>query len=245
VLIRKVSVFFTLHFIHKTVVHKLNMTETSNYKKILDEIQKIIHADLKRKGFKKRGRTHNREVENGIIQVINFQMDKYPIGPNYEIPRLRESFWGKFTVNLGVYVEELFTAFHNEEKKSFVQDYDCEIRTRLSHLTTQRDKWYLLDKAFPKIAEKILNGLFQEGQIWFDRFDKRDKIVSEFKNKKQVEFSPREKLNGAIIQLQIDRTDGEQIFRDYYNSLDYSIPRIKGHKEYISELGKKLKIDLK
>ena len=32
------------------------MAETKDYKKIQDEIQKIVHADLKRKGFKKKGR---------------------------------------------------------------------------------------------------------------------------------------------------------------------------------------------
>lgn len=217
------------------------MTNTNDYKKILDEIQKIVYADIKPKGFLKKGRTHNRKIDDGIIQVVNFQMDKYPIGLNYIIPGLRKSFWGKFTVNLGVYVDELFSVFHNQDKKAFAQEYDCEIRTRLSHLTICKDEWYPLDKNYLDIAEKIIDGLSGEAQSWFERFSTREKIVSDLRNKKQIEFSPREKLSAAVIQLGIDRQDGEKIFNEYLFSIDEKKP----HKKWVTDIAEKLKIDIK
>ena len=212
----------------------------------MNDLQKIVHADLKSKGFKKKGRTHNRQVCEGMVEVINFQMDQYPIGENYEIPGIRKSYWGKFVVNLGVYVEELYTAFYNEGGKPFVQDYHCEIRTRLAYRTTspELEQWYPLDSNYSEVAEEIILGLSRAGQSWFDRFNDREKIISEFRDNKEIQFSPREKLNAAILLLNNDRQAGERIFNDYLNALDDSIPRIKGHKDFILKVAKRLNITL-
>ena len=74
---------------------------------LLNAIEKPIAIFLKEQGFRKKGRTFNRETKKGIIQVINFQSGTFPIG-NYEIPGFRESLYGKFTVNLGVAIVEIW-----------------------------------------------------------------------------------------------------------------------------------------
>ena len=56
----------------------------------------------------------------------------------------------------------------------------------------------------------------------------------------EIMFSPREKLCGAIIELKIDRKNGERIFNEYYNLVEDGKP----HKNYVSELAKKLNIKL-
>ncbi len=82
------------------------MAESSEYKKQLDIVQKEVVRFLKPLGFKNKGRTFNRETEQGVWQVINFQSGQFPLGDKYVVPGLREDMYGKFTVNLGVFVQE-------------------------------------------------------------------------------------------------------------------------------------------
>ena len=62
------------------------------YKEKLDEIQRLIFLDFKPLEFKKRGRTFNRETENGIFQVINFQSGQFPVGKQHKIPNLKNDY---------------------------------------------------------------------------------------------------------------------------------------------------------
>jgi hypothetical protein len=82
----------------------MNGMAATPYVKALDDIQKALTAFLKPLGFKKKGRSYNRHVSDGLVQVVNLQMGQFPIG-DYVIPGLRESHYGRFTVNLGVALE--------------------------------------------------------------------------------------------------------------------------------------------
>ena len=83
----------------------------------MDAIQEQIHQEcLKPAGFRKRGRTHNRSVEDGIIQVVNFQLGTKPNREDYDF------LW----VNLGVRRPD-----DEPEVGSVVQDYHCGIRFNL------------------------------------------------------------------------------------------------------------------
>jgi hypothetical protein len=64
-------------------------------------------------------------------QIVGIQMR--PSGPpgTVELPGLRESLHGWFTVNLGVYIPEVALYHGGGEAKSWIQDYHCAIRTRL------------------------------------------------------------------------------------------------------------------
>ncbi|WP_373400035.1 DUF4304 domain-containing protein [Algoriphagus halophilus] len=211
------------------------------YKATLDEIQKLVHQDLKPNGFKKKGRTHNKTVDTGLIQAVNFQMGQFPIGDNYVVPGIRESYYGKFTVNLGVYVDEL-DELKGNKTRTFVQEYDCAIRKRLEHLTKGQDKWWTLDDNYEQTAQEIIDGLNSQGQTWFDLFDTRDKIVKNLQDKSYEFFlTPRAKLDAAIVQLNIDRQDGERLFQEYYDSVDDKKP----HKKYVADLMYRLKIKIK
>lgn len=158
--------------------HNLKMTKNTTYKDTLDEIQKLVHQDLKRKGFKKKGRTHNKTVDAGIIQTVNFQMGEYPLGKNFSALGIRKRLYGKFAVNLGVYVDELDRLKENKTK-AFVQEHECAIRTRLGHLTEGQDKWWPLDTNYKQTAQEIIEELKEQGQTWFNLFDTSQKNVSE------------------------------------------------------------------
>lgn len=79
----------------------------------VDFVQSSVSPLLKAAGFRKRGRSYNRGVGDGMVHVINFQTGQYPIGEGYEIPGLRESLYGYFTVNLGVHLPQVWNAGSN------------------------------------------------------------------------------------------------------------------------------------
>ena len=119
----------------------------SSIKPLFDKIEKPIAIYLKGQGFVKKGRTFNRETEKGIIQVVNLQSGSYPIG-DYVIPGIRESYYGKFTVNLGIGIDEVWRAGYPKNPIGPVwHEYHCTIRTRLGILLYSNDHWWNLDKA--------------------------------------------------------------------------------------------------
>src|SRR5882762_9371836 len=91
----------------------------------MDEIQAKLRPLLKDEGYRVRGRTFNRTTHDGLTQVLNFQMGSFdPPGTTY-IPGLRENLYGKFTVNLGVYVPEVALYHGGSEARSFVREHNC------------------------------------------------------------------------------------------------------------------------
>ena len=213
-----------------------------NYKENLDYIQREIHKLLKEYKFKKRGRTHNRESEKGIIQVINFQMGQYPIGENYVIPGYRENHYGKFTINLGVYVDELYKISFPKNEKKFIQEYDCNIRYNLSRLINEEHFWWDLSQNKNEIIENIKENLLNKGFEWFEQFENREKICENLNENSKTISPDRAKLDKALIFFYRDKVKGTKLFNEYYDNLK---EKPNGHKKYVRELSEKLKIKLK
>lgn len=204
----------------------------------LNQIQKEVHQYLKPLGFKKRGRTFNRQTENGIWQVINFQSGQFPVGENYEIPGIRESFYGKFTVNMGVIVKELYEIRIKGKEKNFYQEYDCQIRTRLPQLILENDYWWNITDKSKDISDQIIEGLNDKGISWLDLFETREKICLNWGN---IEGSSNTaKLDVALITFQTDKKKGAKLIQEYFDGIDSH----KGHKEYVKELANGLGIEL-
>ncbi len=204
----------------------------------LNEIQKEVHKYLKPLGFKKKGRTFNRQTDNGVWQVINFQSGKFPVGENYEIPGIRESLYGKFTINMGVIVKELYESKIYAKDKDFYQEYDCQIRTRLSNLIYSNDYWWNITNDSKHISDQIVEGLNDKGIPWFSMFETREKICGNWGN---VDGSSKSaKLDVALIIFHSDKKKGEELMQEYFDS----IKGHKGHKEYVKELAKQFDIKL-
>ncbi len=215
-----------------------NLINKVELKTHLDNIQKEIFQFLKPLGFKKKGRTFNRQKEVGIYQVINIQSGRYEFGDKYVIPGLRENYYGKFTINLGVMVSEIYELDSHNKVKDIYQDYDCQIRTRLTHLTIKQDFWWTISEDCNKTAKEVIEGLNSHGIEWLDIFENRDKICNNWGN---VESSSRRaKLDVALIELHRDRTNAEKLFQDYYDDIEIK----NGHKEYVKGLADRLGVNL-
>lgn len=218
-------------------LNKITLADKSNYTKTLDKLQNLVHKELKVFGFSKKGRTHNKVVDEGIVHVINFQSGEFPVGDNYIIPGFRESYYGKFTINLGVFVSDIYEITQGQIMKDFIPEYICQIRTRLPELTNNNDDWWTVDDNYIQIAEKIAEELITVAFKWFDNFSNRDKIIKNLQNKRIKNLYSRiGKLNAALIQIKIDRSKGEALLREHYNLRSDHKP----HQEYVIELAKKV-----
>ena len=205
----------------------------------LDSIQKEIFNYLKPLGFKKKGRTFNRQTEDGIYQVINIQSGRYEFGDKYVIPGFRENYYGKFTINLGVMVTDIYELESHNKPKDIYQDYDCQIRTRLTHLTIIQDFWWPISNYTEETIKEIIQGLKSNGIQWLDRFESREKIINNWGNLADSN-SPRAKLDVALIVLRTDLDKGKYLMQEYYDKIENR----NGHKEYVKILANRLGVEL-
>jgi hypothetical protein len=212
-------------------------TQSADYKTVLDILQKEVFQFLKPIGFKKQGRTFNRTVDTGINQVINFQSGQFPLGDSYEIPGLRENLYGKFTINLGVCVSELYDILVSGKTKTFFQEYDCQIRTRLPVLLYGKDQWWNLNDNINETSNEMITGLKTKGFAWLELFENREKICQNLTIQSE-EYAPASKLKIALIILQTDKIKGARLLKEYYESLDN-----KSHKDYVVNLAHRLNLE--
>jgi len=149
----------------------------SAFAAVLDGVQKPVTALLKNVGFKRRGRAYNRAVRDGLVHAVSFQMGQFPIG-EYVIPGIRESFYGRFTVNLGVMLPAVLKLETERDPPSFVPEYHCQIRQRLGTLVYNEDVWWDLDHQADRTAHVILELLDQHGIPFLDQFEDHSSVVT-------------------------------------------------------------------
>ena len=119
------------------------------------------------------------------------------------------------------------------KKKTFYQDHDCQIRTRLSYLIWQNDHWWNIKGDGGNQLDQIIKGLHDRGLPWLNLFETREKIITNWGSLKG--FSNRARLDVALIVLQRNRLRGEELIQEYYDQIDSH----QGHKEYVKDLAKK------
>ena len=121
----------------------------SPYVERLDEVQILLWAELKALGFRRRGRVFNRSAEEGVVQVITLQSGQYEVNPIHPLPEglaeMRQNLYGRFTVNLGVHVWDVWEAtFPGGSRPTFINDGYCQVRSRLGQLADGIDRWWSL-----------------------------------------------------------------------------------------------------
>ena len=141
------------------------------------QVASSVATALKCAGFKKQRHTFNRIAEPGLVHVVNFQMGQFPIGAQ-EIPGLRPNLYGKFTVDLGVFVSEVYETTQRSAVPSFVQEYACEFRVRLGELMRlPADKWWSLEDDVAKLSAELSENLRTRGEPWFASYATREAIL--------------------------------------------------------------------
>lgn len=202
----------------------------------LDRVQSGLRTILRPLGFTKKGRIFNRATEEGVVQVVALQNGPFEIGTGtYGQP----SFYGKFTVNLGVYVKEAWDRMHGAfpERKT-VHDADCAVRTRLSWLDSGNDYWWSLDDSADALIDQVGGLLIGVGIPFLDRFGTRDEFVAEFKRTEgDVNvFGPAGRLDVAMILLaRGDRPGAKALLQEQARQTE-----VRNHRAYVRELSVRL-----
>jgi hypothetical protein len=211
-------------------------TNKSEAAKQMDALQAALRPTLQRWGYRGRGRTFNRTTQGGLTQVITFQMGSFdPPGTTY-IPGLRENMYGRFTVNLGVYVPEVARHHGGGEAKSIVQEYHCCVRARIGTLGTERaDLWWDLAPGASLVSE-IQRRLEGDALPFLERFKSRDSILQELMGQATSEFAIPPRIVCAIILVERQRLDDARRLL----AVQARETRNPGHPAYVRGLAEKL-----
>jgi Domain of unknown function (DUF4304) len=199
----------------------------SAYVTALDEIQGVMTAFLKPLGFKKSGRAYNRAVEDGLVQVVGFQMGEYPIG-QYVIPGMRESFYGRFTVNLGVMLPAVRDMEYASFSQRFVPEYHCEIRSRLGSLgNAGEDVWWDLDYHVARTGTAVVDTMREIGIPFLDRFRNYENVLAALEKDGELPQgnAGRSALAGALICHALDRPEEARKWFDRAIAYSANLPR--------------------
>ena len=189
--------------------------EKSKFAAALDEVQKPLTLLLKNLGFRRRGRTYNRAVGDTLVHVVNLQMGQFPIG-DYVIPGIRESFYGRFTVNLGVLLPAVLKLERSRDPPAFAQEYECEIRGRLGTLAFGEDTWWDLDHRLQETAALIIDLIDRVGLQFLDQFESYSSVLSHLEHTGTLPSSNegRSALAGALICCELGERERAARFFD-------------------------------
>ncbi|MCH8148422.1 MAG: DUF4304 domain-containing protein [Planctomycetes bacterium] len=205
----------------------------------IDQIQSSVVPLLKETGFRKRGRSFNRPADDGLVHVVTFQAGDYPVGDNYEIPGLRESLYGQFTVNLGVFIPEVFTLENDQPPPKFLQEYHCEIRKRLVELANGSDVWWSATTATEETAAEFPR-LFQEYALpFFARFTSHQMVLDEWKSHGELPLLTPGRSSLAAAAILMSQGNAADATAALQNAIAVS-PDHKGFQEYVHEVAAKL-----
>jgi hypothetical protein len=128
-------------------------------------------------------------------------MGQYPVGDKYVIPGIRESYYGKFWVNLGVFLPCVYQIERQRPPSDFVQEYDCTIRQRLGTLAFGEDKCFDLTDDTSALAKAVVDLLDRFGLRFLEQFQTYHDVLSYYDEHGNLPFqnADRASLEAAII----------------------------------------------
>jgi hypothetical protein len=215
----------------------------SQFAAALDEIQKPLTALLKNLGFRRKGRSYNRVVGDGLVHTVNLQMGQFPIG-DYVIPGIRESFYGRFTVNLGIFLPAGRKLESDRDPPVFVQEYECEIRSRLGMLAFGEEIWWDLDLKVAETGASVVDLMDRFGLPFLDQFENYSTVLSHLERTGTLPSSNegRSALAGALICCALGQVARATEFLE--RALAYgNEKRHKGFVEHVKSVRRQIKGD--
>jgi hypothetical protein len=180
----------------------------SPYVAALDVVQRSLASYLRPLGFRKKGRSFNRPVGDGLVHVVSLQMGEYPIG-DYVLPGLRESYYGRFTINLGVFLPGVGSIEQNRAAPDFLREYHCDIRARLGVLARSEDVWWDLDHAIPETAAEVVHLMDAFGIPFLEQFETPAAVLDRIDSDGELPFcnAGRSALVGALLSARLGQTE--------------------------------------
>ncbi|QCI67313.1 DUF4304 domain-containing protein [Phreatobacter stygius] len=214
----------------------------SPFAKRLDAVQAELAPLFRLHGFARHGRTFNRQTEDRLIQVVSLQMGQPAIGTlallPAELAHLGRDLSGRFTVNLGVHLGEIWDCNNPRPAGHNLQDHHCQIRARLGELCRMPDAWWPLDQPSSPLAFDIGRRLVAIGLPFLDRFRCRDDIIRDW-----VAFNADERLLSSRARVDVAvllATRGDAAGAVRLLGEQVRATPLKLHADYVRALARKL-----
>ncbi len=202
--------------------------------KAMDEVQQALNGFLQEQGFRKRARTYSRKTADGLTQVLNFQMGRFEPPGSTAGMRPISSFYGQFTVNLGIFIPEVSAALRPWAGKTITEPL-CELRVRLGALVYPfGDRWWPVDPHATVIEE--LDDLLRSAAVGFwDQFSGREKVLSYLAAPDKPQFTLRAKLVRALILAQAGDKAAATVLLDSHIADAMAVGNAR-HAAYVKDL---------
>jgi len=197
-----------------------------------------IAPSMKAAGFRKRRHTFNRRVgDDGFVQMLNFQMGAFDPPGTVEIPGLRPNLYGRFTVNLGVFVPAIQRGGLAE--RDWYSDYHCQVRKLIGELLDeQADVWWRLDR--PDTEADVAATIRDHGLPWLARFENYVGLLDLWGSGGGAAVGlnyPAAPLDIADVLLHLGRkSDAEAVLRDYVGK-EYVVGHADVVRTYLLDRG--------
>lgn len=209
----------------------------SEFAATLDEIQGGLRSILRGLGFRARGRTFNRLTSDGLTQVINIQMGPFDPPGATHLPGFTNNLYGQFTINLGVFVPEVWRWRFELSERSFVQELDCCIRARIGDVCPeQRDLWWHIERSDSLMAE-LCRRLETYALPFLNEFATRADILVRLAGEVVsgwAEPTPRI-VRAIILRERGEIAEARRLLAEQVVSTNHT-----GHAQYVRELAQKL-----
>lgn len=179
---------------------------------LLNEFIKLhISPMLKSEGFRKKGTTWNRH--NGkMVDVIDLQKG-----------RIKKDGSVDFTINIGLWIEDVWKPCWDKPTLEFVKEEDCFPRFRIGFLldnykTKFIDKWWVLtEKDMPSSEEEIRSAINQKVFPFFKKYNKMSDVLSFVESNIPIRL-PLEHIYLAILwYISGQREDSMQMLNELAN----------------------------
>lgn len=199
---------------------------------------------MKRRKFLVRGRTYNRQTADELTHVLNFQMGRFDPPGTVHIPWFRENYYGKFTVNVGVFVPEVHIVKWGEKPK-FVGESYCCIRERLGSLGPEHvDIWWNLqrdNKLVESLGDELRSRIENDAFPFLARFETRDALLKELLD--PAAKQPRARVDCAIILAARGQVKEARDILAELKEQHIREARHASQLKYLDELASKLKME--
>jgi hypothetical protein len=189
---------------------------------------------MKPSGFRKYGLTWNLKHETGIICVVNLQSHPYNVGSDCQ-----------FTVNLGVYVPLIGRCARFLKPDSYMKEYHCDFRERLSLLVKSRDHWWRLSEDIQPVADELSETIETYVRPWFAQYDTYEAIGNTWqaaRENRPIHYG----MYDAMIRLFTNTGQKDQarvVAQEYLASLQDDGRQVTRLLQWAGELG--IPLDLK
>lgn len=196
-------------------------------------ISAALSDDLKPAGFRKRANSFNRAVNDGLVHHVSVQLGPYDPSGIHSVPGLVPDLYGRYRVNLGVYVPEMNRM--GSPRSSWINDYNCQLRWGLGDFMPGGfDQWWDLRDRLS--LEEVSRVLATRALPHLDQFSTAEQVLDAYEEHGSRAFGPITSEAAALDVADLliarrRRSDAERLLQAYVVSV--SLGDHTGHKEYL------------